>query len=684
MEINEKKLHLYELVWIFFGILSVISVFLLSFNWFSPSYSLLISIILFIGTLIFLKKHISIKDNRWGLVIILILAVGLLLRSQPWPYLEGGQDEGLYMSLSSQFDSSKSFKFEDIAEKFLNPQLKSIYLEDRSWAVLGMKKDETTGNLFYDFYPLHPMLMSITATVFGDIYRVYSITFFSILSIAGAYLLTSKLANSKKAGYIAAGILAVMPLHLYFSRFPVTEIIALAITLNFLYFLLVAYKEKNYPLLYISILLVNMFLYLRLTWVVAMPFCILVFIVILLYSKNEIEIKNWIKWGLLLYGSYLVSLLFYFIHYNYILDHFYGKIYRYIPENIFYALIFLLPLIIWILIKFLKMHLRNILNFLYRYRIFIIWIAFILLGLYAGYLFYKVAFTTKYLNTTLDRTWGMANVGWYALKDQIPVSIILHLSPFALLPLLFFSKKINSPERFLLTFFLFLFLAFNIIVVRYTPYQIYYARYQLSEIIPIAVILSSIFLFEALEKHRFFVTSILICMFAYNIFFSVYQYQGYVGTTPKFFNTLSETVNKSDFVIYFDPTDWSKSFLFSPLKYYYNYPSLHTTTFEKLETFANGISGDSETKVFVLSTKDLNELGKSDGSKYEYIKTIKYERGFFANAVEAKPPLDWIVNDNTIPYCTTVAPYKYCGGLIPIKYHLGSINIMLYEYKEKR
>ena len=79
-------------------------------------------------------------------------------------------------------------------------------------------------------------------------------------------------------------------------------------------------------------------------------------------------------------------------------------------------------------------------------------------------------------------------------------------------------------------------------------------------------------------------------------------------------------------------------------------------------------------KVYVLSTVKIEEKG------FELIDSIKYERGFYANANEGIPPLEWEVKDNQIPLCSVVAPVKYCGGLIPIKYNKGSILMYLYRY----
>lgn len=666
---NRKEIFLYELIWIFIGVLSLVSVGLFTVNYFIPLLSLLGSIVLTALLVFLFKFKIVLKDARFTLPILLILLFGLVLRLEPWIYLEGGQDQGLYVTMSKQFDSSKGLHFEDIAYKYLEPKVYEKYTLERPWYVLGLKRD-VDNSMFFDFYPLHSLLMSTTSTVLGDTSRVYSLTFFSILSLIGIYLLTVEISGRKLAGYIATGLMVVSPLHLYFSRFPVADVIALAIGVNFLYFALKLYKEKRPLFLFLSVLLVNMYLYLRLTFVIAIPFVAIATFLGALYTKEK---KLWYTWGIFILASFFLSTLFYFIKYNYLYEHFYGKIFDLVPEVLFYIILILsIPIIYLLTSKFSKIS-KSVTEFLFKHKVLIIYILIGILLLYTGLTFYRLGFTDKYAGTPIDYFWHSSGGGWYSLKDMSLSSIVLHLSPIGILVYLILLKKTDSWQKALLTIFLFSYLAFNIMFVKYTFYQFYYARYQLSEIIPIATILISIFLVELYEKRKRIARFLLYFLFFYNIFFSIFQFQGYVGTTSKTFDDIAKYVTKNDFVIYEDQTSWGQSFVFNPLKYYFGYPSLYTRNADNTKIYLNGLKRDLLNKVYVLSTKEINDRD------YDLVNTIVYERGFYASAIEAYMPLAWEINDWQIPYCNNYVPEKFCSGIIPIKYHKGTIDLYLYQ-----
>ncbi len=672
-----NTLPLYELILISLGIVSLTSLSLLVLGTFKPLYAIIGSIIILVSIFVLFNLRIDFKDKRFSWIIIVILLFGLVLRLQPWIYLEGGQDEGVYISMSKQYETSGKFSFDDISQKFVHDSkdLEEKYTSEKLWSVLGIKVNNDTGKLYYDFYPLHPLLMSVTGYVLGSDNRVYSVTLFSIISLIGAYLLAFELTGKKLTGYIAAGILTVNPLHLYFSRFPVTEIIALALSLNILYFLILAWKSNRFLYLAITLLLINMFLYLRLTWIIAMPFCFIVSLVAILYAKNKEQKRNWIIWSITLLLSFLLSILFYYLEFHFLYKHFFAMVFKYIPEPLFYILLFSLPILIYFLVAKFRVSIKKIFEYIYNKRTILIVISLLILLIYSGYSFYIAGFTNKLVGTVWQKQWNMAHGGWYTIKDQALTSIILYLSPFAFLAFIFFIKRINTVYKLLVFFFLLSYLGYDIVLTKYIPYQFYFARYQLSEIVPLLYIFVSIFLVDVIKQYKWLVITTLILIFSYNIFFSAYQFQGYVGTTPVFFNKLKQDVSKNNVVIYYDPTDWSKSFFFTPLKYYFNVPSIMTTNINDTYLFANEIKkSQSLDSVYILSTVKLQD------ANMKLMDTINYERGFYANANEGIPPLTWKVNDNEIPFCNLVIPSKYCGGLIPIKYNKGNIDMYLYKY----
>jgi 4-amino-4-deoxy-L-arabinose transferase-like glycosyltransferase len=68
--------------------------------------------------------------------------------------------------------------------------------------------------------------MAIFGEVFGDSNRYYSTVFFAILSILALYLLTFELTGNGLLAWSVGALLALTPLHAFFSKFPATEVVA--------------------------------------------------------------------------------------------------------------------------------------------------------------------------------------------------------------------------------------------------------------------------------------------------------------------------------------------------------------------------------------------------------------------------------------------------------------------------
>jgi hypothetical protein len=82
------------------------------------------------------------------------------------------------------------------------------------------------------------------------------------------------------------------------------------------------------------------------------------------------------------------------------------------------------------------------------------------------------------------------------------------------------------------------------------------------------------------------------------------------------------------------------------------------------------------TKTFVISTTKIED------KRYQYLKTFTFTKGFYANAKETHPPLNYSVSDWKIPYCDRYLNEKFCSGVIPIQYHKASLDLYLYNYIE--
>ena len=90
--------------------------------------------------------------------------------------------------------------------------------------------------------PLHPLWMAIFGEVFGDAARFHAPGFFGLLGVPGLSLLAFELTGSRPAAFAAGILVATNPLHVFFSRSPASEAVALAFSSLGFYYLARAYR----------------------------------------------------------------------------------------------------------------------------------------------------------------------------------------------------------------------------------------------------------------------------------------------------------------------------------------------------------------------------------------------------------------------------------------------------------
>jgi hypothetical protein len=87
------------------------------------------------------------------------------------------------------------------------------------------------------FYHLHPLWLAIAGSLVGQQRATWTLPAFALLSIGLIYRLTILLTRDQFAGLSAALLLAVNPLHSYMSKFPLSEVPSVFFFLSGLYFL---------------------------------------------------------------------------------------------------------------------------------------------------------------------------------------------------------------------------------------------------------------------------------------------------------------------------------------------------------------------------------------------------------------------------------------------------------------
>ena len=192
-------------------------------------------------------------------------AIVLVPRWAPFLYVEGGQDQGVYVAMSSHFERTGGVGIVDAVRERLPAEerpsydrLNNTYDAAAAAEAPGRSEGEHQPGIFiedltrsayvFQFYPLHPLWMAVAAEVLGEPNRVYSLVFFSLLNVLMISLLAYELSGRRPAAaLLAAAFLAVNPMHVFFSCFPVSENLILFFLASALYFLLRYAKASGEP-----------------------------------------------------------------------------------------------------------------------------------------------------------------------------------------------------------------------------------------------------------------------------------------------------------------------------------------------------------------------------------------------------------------------------------------------------
>ena len=297
-DIKEKKtikITVFEMLLTWIVLISIIAITLLVFNIFNSINSLVIGTILLTAICLIFKVNIELKFREIPGWLLLILLLALLFRAKPYFWVMGGQDQGLYVNMSSYYENYGSTFIKDrMRESLGDEKNKSFYdslnqynifradlsktypkinlelLEKLSPSNINVLqhieysfhcagifiKDMEKSEYVFQFYPLHPLWISLFAKLAGSNNRVYSQVFFSLMTIILFYLIAFEFTGNNKAGYVVAFFLSINPLHAFFSKFPVSEIPSLFFSSGGFYFLIKFYnqrkKEVNLFYLYLS------------------------------------------------------------------------------------------------------------------------------------------------------------------------------------------------------------------------------------------------------------------------------------------------------------------------------------------------------------------------------------------------------------------------------------------------
>lgn len=635
------RIQAMEVITTFILSVSILSVSLLALGRFSVLWALLPAGLLTIVAGLFSfrswdrKLSFTLFIPCVGFFVVLLVAV--IFRLSPYSWIAGAQDQGVYVNMSKHFQRTGQLFLTDEVRESLPSELKDIYDTTNygvNVRVEGKKegsflpglyiKDLDTSQHVFQFYHLHPLWMALFGEVLGDDNRTYSLVFFSLISILAFYLLAFELTGSRLLAWIAGGLLALNPLHAFFSKFPATEVVALAFSLLSFYHLLKYYNrakagEHYLPFLILSALSMGCMFFTRISGFMYIPFFYLLLLVVEVYGADK-RLKTYLR-------TYVFSVFF-----LYGLSVLYGLTYSYPYATEIYhksfrralggdwqqrlalvvaALSFIYPLVIYFTRSKFSGGMKKGLISLQQYIPYVFLVFFIL----GAYKVYQLGFTDALINSSLYGVrWGAAGTGAKALLYWSPVVLVEYLSPFISILFVYtliVTRKTLNVERTLLLLFVLSFFAYICVLQWFIPYQYYYARYLLSEALPYTL-LFTVTGIAILPNRKKVAYSLVVCAAIYMLAFSATQFRGKdMGGLKESLDELAETVTEDDILLVGQRWVYSTltSELKTPLTFYYNFNVISTDS-KSSEPFIGYFCGQDRPYIYYFSRGEQPGLGR--------------------------------------------------------------------------
>ncbi len=674
-ELSKKRIAFADFIVLILSIVSIFNVVSLSFGFFNSRISILFMVFIISFTLFGLKIE-KIKIGSPIIILgILILAVGL--RISPNLYLTGGQDQGSYVSLSKQYEINHSLYIKDELRESLSEEGKNIYDKSGAATMLGVSPLDLEDSTYYmPFYPVFPSWMSIFGTLFGSDNRIYAISMFAILSILATYLFSYEISGRRKSvGLIAAFLLAINPLHVYFSKVPLTEIVSLSFFFFSLYFLVKFYNnykegEIRKFTLFLSLLSAIVLFYTRMSALIFSPIIVLIPIVSFLFVKDRKLTKYLTIYSILWFLSLGISYLFYYLFLPDLFSTiFEGRVLNLVSLEVLLitlGVIFLLILAISLSSK-IKGYLRQILQFLRKHFLFIFLIFFFSLILYELWLYIS--------EILIKENWNVfSHQSLSYLKQLNFIATLLYLSPlgFLLLPFAVYHLiKKGDVKYILLISSILLFLIYCWGVIKLSPYHYYFVRYQLSELIPLCIVVLSIFLVNFYESTKYKKVMIFISLFpiSYFLFFSSIQLRDYEGADKSKFEYISSIVGKDDILLVAGNEFSSAQQIVFPMKYYYGINTFRIYRLTYINKQAIIDLKKEYDNVYILTALEGWEF-----STAEFIEEIEFKNNYFVHCLRDEDAyFEMESHSPDIPLCEYM--------IIPNRYYYGTYKMYLYSWE---
>lgn len=633
-----KNLSILDTILLLIIFISLSGVALLCFGVFKSIYAILAGALIFAIVAIIFKFKITFEKPRLNFIIIFIFLVAILFRIGAYLHVYGGQDQGIYVNMSSYYENHGSTIIEDNNRKTLSEEEKTFYDANNQTSIFNVRDGKYDGHhmpgiyisnleksqYVFQFYPLHPMWMSISGYIFGEDNRVLSLLFFSLLTIYIFGLIAFELSNKNKtASYIVMLLLAVNPMYVFFAKFPVSEIVTVFFSSAGLYLLIKYYRSiqnsniNSFFYLAISAGLFSCLFFNHISGFMYIPMFYVFMLFSIILIKNKLIRKQILTYNILIFLGFALSVLYGLkFSYPYVHDVYIYAFKRYLGDKWFLILLFsiVLMIIIVLLSILFKKYLNKFFNFIINHFNKIMLITISIASLIAIYKSYQLSFTSKFIGDSwLDTRWHLANGGILSLANCNIFNLAVYLSPFGFLALVIAIFIYRKNKDILFSGVLFFVCVFFIIRITFgfsTPY-FYYSRYLVSEVIPYSILIISLLLADLWikDKGKKVISIIFVLLISVSsVFITSFQFVGKeLGEVHVALKRVQQNVDNMDLLLL--SKDEIPIQIKTPLDYYYNLNTLYYDKLQNINSYSSLLYKFND--VFILTNTQINELNNN-------------------------------------------------------------------------
>lgn len=629
------------------------------------------------------------------LIFILILSTSFLLGLNSNLYVMGGQDQGTYLNMSALFQRQGKLLVRNTFRDTLTKEEQNLFDLHGKYVLPGFQQQGPDESVYLmKFYPLFPASVALFSLVFGADMGFYALTVFSLFSILGFYLLTLEITKDRQMANLVALLIAIQPTHVFFSKFPLTEMATLAFTSFGFYFLIKSFSQidnsekgsgKPKPQLILnlalSLLMFNAFFYTRMSSFIYIPFFLIILILIILNDR-----KNF--WAYSIYTSgwillFLTSFAFYYKKQYALYDTIIGNyVKRVLGPDVLPVLITLSIAYASILLAVYLVGKNKILDKVKNLSFSLSTFAYLLA---ATFVLFDISDQISKLLTFTENSnrWYFVSGFLSSLKHLTFYQTIIHIGPFLFLLVLVSSifiyknrEKFSSdqkPTLQIVTIFPAYFLLVTSLFASIFDYNYYRSRYLISEVIPYTILLAVVIYHYTRENRTLNkIFKVLIgCTIIYYAFFSFIQMGTSEGPDVSFYNNLIKTVGK-DSLLLVDKSYRSGSAVTAPLVWYYNLSAfIVDEEILKSPILANLI--DKNEKVYLLAPYPTSTLTPNQSEKMR----LRYNY-FSSNPDCSEHSYSYLPIESQTYY---LPKNKLSCFLLPSAYFTAYIDLYLFKIK---